>query len=191
MTAGSNAVDGGKDDQFDLDFTRVFRPVAPLAAAPVPSPVPPVAPLQPKPPGNLVGLARARAERTAAEPGAGAIVVEDHEATRKLLERILMTQGFAVRAAGDSREMVRELRKPPLPRLILLDVGLPRIDGFQILSRLRAMPQTAAIPVVMVTARSDYGDVMRGMTLGADGFLSKPVSVRALREVIETVLWKQ
>ena len=51
--------------------------------------------------------------------------------------------------------------------------------------------QTGAIPVVMVTARSDQKDVIRGLMLGADGYLSKPVSVKALRSVIETVLWKQ
>jgi DNA-binding response OmpR family regulator len=69
-------------------------------------------------------------------------------------------------------------------------VGLPRISGFDILSHLRQQPKTSDIPVILVTARTGDKDVIRGLSLGAEGYLSKPVSVKALQTVIRTVLWK-
>jgi CheY-like chemotaxis protein len=189
----------------DLDFTKCFavpaslrvaaaaRPVTPPPPPPPPAPVvaaPPVA-LEAAPPGNLVCYARAGAGRPAAAKDASVLVVEDHEPSRRMLEKMLQLQGFTVRVAADSRECARELRKPPLPRLILLDVGLPRVSGFQILAHLRQHPQTSAIPVVMVTACTGDKDIARGLSLGVEGYLSKPIAVKALQSIIGTVLWKQ
>jgi CheY-like chemotaxis protein len=186
----------------DLDFTKCFAVPASLRVAPAPKPVtpppapPPVAvvaappaPVVAAPPGNLVCYARPSTALSAAD-NAPILVVEDHEPSRRLLEKMLQLQGFSVRLAADSRECAVELRKPPLPRLILLDVGLPRVSGFQILSHLRQHPQTGAIPVVMVTACTGDKDLARGLSLGVEGYLSKPIAVKALRTIIETVLWK-
>lgn len=195
MSTAATRAGGAQEDDFDLDFTKILRAMPPPAA---PAPEvraaeagPPAAPGAPPRAGNLVCYARASAAGRAARADAPVLVVEDHEASRRMLEKMMELLKLPVRSAADNREFARELRQPPLPRLILLDVGLPRVDGFQILSHLRAHPQTGAIPVVMVTARSDQKDVIRGLMLGADGYLSKPVSVKALRSVIETVLWKQ
>lgn len=181
-----------QDDNFDLDFTKVMRVISaatPPAPAPAAVPAPVAAP--PRRAANFVCYARANTGRKATGDDAPVLVVEDHEGSRRLLGKMLALFGLPVRESADNRECARELRRPPLPRLILLDVGLPRVDGFQILSHLRAHPQTGQIPVVMLTARSDQKDVVRGLMLGADGYLSKPFSVKALRSVIDTVLWKQ
>lgn len=176
----------------DLDFTKMFRVPASLRPQPAPPPAVPVAAeAQPAaPPANLVCYARAGAKREV-PADAPVLVVEDHEPSRRMMAALLQRQGFPVRVAADSRECARELRKPPLPRLILLDIGLPRISGFQILSHLRQHPQTATIPVVMVTASAGDKDLMHGLSLGAEGYLSKPVSVKALQSILEVVLWKR
>jgi CheY-like chemotaxis protein len=197
MSAMSAEVD------LDLDFTKILRvpaalrapavhaAVTPKVEAPVPQPAPqPAAPVAKQPPASVVCYARAAA-RPAPAGDAPVIVVEDHEPSRRMMEKLLQLQGFKVRAAADSREFAREMRLPPLPCLILLDVGLPRVNGFQILGHLRQHPQTSRIPVVLVTAHTADKEVMRGLSLGAEGYLSKPVSVKALQAVIETVLWKQ
>ena len=173
----------------DLDFTKVFRVPDSLRPEPAQPPPPPAS--QPSgPPGNRVCFARPGAAR-AVPADAPVLIVEDHEPSRRMMAALLQRQGFPVRAAADSRECARELRTPPLPRLILLDVGLPRISGFQILSHLRQHPQTAAIPVIMVTAAAGDKDLMRGLSLGAEGYLAKPVNVKALQSILEVVLWKR
>jgi len=93
-----------------------------------------------------------------------------------------------VRSAADAGEMQQVLRKPPLPRLILLDVELPRVSGFRILELLRKHPQTSAIAVIMVTSCAASDDILQGLSLGADGYLFKPVTVRTLRAVVDKVL---
>src|SRR5262245_9941669 len=109
----------------DLDFTKVFRVPAALRPQPAAAPPPPPpATLVAGPPPNLVCFARPASARAVA-PDAPVLVVEDHEPSRRMMAALLQRQGLPVRVAADSRECARELRKPPLPRLILLDVGLP------------------------------------------------------------------
>jgi len=138
--------------------------------------------------GNFIAYARRDAKRSPASPDAPVLVVEDEDDTRRLLERVLVLEGYPVRTAADSAQFLQAIRKPPLPRLILLDIELPRISGFKILALLRQHPQTSVIPVVMVTARSETKDVLQAMSLGADGYLSKPVTLQMLRATLERIL---
>jgi CheY-like chemotaxis protein len=194
MTMGGISTGNAQESDFDLDFTKCF-PVVKPAAAPAPAPrvpqVPAAAAAVPQQASDIVCYARAVGGSEKIPENAPVLVVEDHEGTRRMMEKMMELLKFPVRVAADSREFARELRQPPAPRLVLLDVGLPRVDGFQILSHLRAHPRTKSIPVVMVTGRSERKDVIRGLMLGADGYVAKPVSLAALRSVIETVLWKQ
>lgn len=137
---------------------------------------------------NLIVYARGGVSRAAASPEAPVLVVEDDEVTRRVLERVLADEGFAVRTAADGQEFVQAIRQRPLPCLILLDVELPRLSGFRLLGFLRQEPQTSAIPVIMVTARSENKDLLQGISLGADGYLSKPVTVKSLRSIVRKVL---
>src|SRR5262249_31071279 len=147
----------------DLDFTKVLRarpaaaaalPVpAPAAAVPaVAAPVPVAAALAPAQPAvtNLVCYARAGSGLAARAAEAPILVVEDHDPSGRMLGRMLELQAHGVRMAADSRDSARELRNPPLPKLILLDVGLPRVSGFDILAHLRQHPRTSVIPVILV-----------------------------------------
>lgn len=177
-----------RDAAIDLDFTKGAPAPAEAAAQPALRPDTEIGCRKPGTRGNFIAYARYDATRSPAAAQAPVLVVEDDEDTRRLLERILAREGYLVRTAADSAEFLQAIRKPPLPRLILLDVELPRISGFKILALLRQHPQTSVIPVVMVTARSENKDVLHAMSLGADGYLSKPVTLEMLRATIEKVL---
>ena len=107
------------------------------------------------------------------------LVVDDVELNVKLLEAKLSSEYFEVIAA-DNGAAALELAESELPDIILLDVMMPRMDGFEVCRRLKANPHTADIPVVMVTALSDVADRLRGLESGADEFLTKPVNDTAL-----------
>ncbi len=109
------------------------------------------------------------------------LVVDDDPATRDLLTRFLNREGFAVRSAGDGRSglaLARLLR----PRVILLDVMMPQMDGWSVLSALKAEPELASTPVVMI---SFVNEPSLAASLGAEDFLAKPVQWDALKAVME------
>ena len=107
------------------------------------------------------------------------LVVDDILPNIKLLEAKLSAEYFDVLSASDG-ESALEIATSEMPDLILLDVMMPGLDGFQVCERLRANPKTRHIPIVMVTALSDVSDRVRGLEAGADDFLSKPVNDVAL-----------
>lgn len=180
------------EDLTDLDFTQMLR-ARPAAAAPAAPARPPdgrIGRLGPGHAGNHISYARAAVAPPVAVAEAPVVVVEDDEITRQLLAKALTTHGYPVQTAGDARELQQLIRKPPLPRLILLDVELPQVNGFKILALLRQHPQTSAIPLVMLTARTENKDLLHALSLGADGYLSKPVTVAALRAMVDRLLRK-
>jgi two-component system cell cycle response regulator len=105
---------------------------------------------------------------------ASILVVDDHEQNLELLQAYLEDVGCRVRTARDGVEAMAEIDIEP-PDLLILDVMMPRMSGFQVCRQIKASPKTRDIPVVMVTALSDVGDVERAVECGADDFLTKPV----------------
>lgn len=105
---------------------------------------------------------------------ASILIVDDHEQNLELLEAYLEDVGCRVRLARDGVQAMAEIEAEQ-PDLIILDVMMPRMSGFQVCREVKASPQWRDIPVVMVTALSDVGDAERAVESGADDFLSKPV----------------
>ncbi|WAJ27811.1 hybrid sensor histidine kinase/response regulator [Antarcticirhabdus aurantiaca] len=115
------------------------------------------------------------------EPGASVLVIDDDTAQRELMTRFLAREGFSALTAADGPTglaIAKEMR----PRAILLDVVMPGMDGWTVLGRLKADPELANIPVVMVTFVSERG---LASSLGAAGYVTKPVKWEAFREVMD------
>jgi CheY-like chemotaxis protein len=115
-------------------------------------------------------------------------VVEDDNDLLKLVGEVLAKAGFITRFARNRQEINAEFNKPPLPDIILLDVSLPDADGFHILERIRHNEKLSKLPVIMMTGKSEVTDVARGLSLGADGYVTKPFRISALISSINTVL---
>jgi CheY-like chemotaxis protein len=112
------------------------------------------------------------------------LLVEDNEKNMKLFRDVLQATGFATLEATTAEEGL-ELALANRPRLVLMDVQLPGMDGVEALARLRADDRTAAIPVIAVTAQAMRGDRERFAEAGFDGYLSKPVDVLELVELVK------
>lgn len=102
------------------------------------------------------------------------LVVDDHEQNLELIQAYLEDTGCKVRTATDGVAALKIIEEQQ-PDLILLDVMMPRMSGFQLCTKIKSDPATRDIPVVMVTALSEVGDVERAVECGANDFLTKPV----------------
>lgn len=102
------------------------------------------------------------------------LVADDEPANRELMEELLTTQGFRVITAANGAEALDRLGKVPID-LVLLDVMMPRLNGFQVCEKIKVNPDTYLIPVILITALSDKPDRIEGIRVGADDFLSRPV----------------
>lgn len=117
-----------------------------------------------------------------------ALVVEDDQMLAQFTRNYLTLDGFDVRVASNGREAMAELAQPPRPDVVLLDLGLPDEDGFQILRRLRQQPLQRDLPVILLTGRATRASVIRGMAAGADGYVTKPFVPDALLQAVRIVL---
>lgn len=115
------------------------------------------------------------------------LVIDDEEQLRKNLVDLLTLSGFAVASATNGRRGVALAHEHP-PDLILCDIMMPQMDGYQVLESIRLNPALAHLPFVFLTAKADMVDLRRGMTLGADDYLTKPFLIKELLAVIETRL---
>jgi DNA-binding response OmpR family regulator len=112
------------------------------------------------------------------------LIVDDNETNRDILATRLGAHGYDLKQAADGEEALAAAKKH-LPDLILLDVMMPKLDGFSVLERVREFTST---PVIMLTARGQDQDKIRGLDLGADDYLTKPFSVDELLARVRAVL---
>jgi CheY-like chemotaxis protein len=117
-----------------------------------------------------------------------ALVVDDAADIRLLTDLVLTMAGFTVKAAASGREALHMLAGADLPDIVLLDVQMPEVDGWETLSRVRADPRTADLPVVLCTVKGLPEDTLKGWSLGCDAYLGKPFDIGALVEELQTVL---
>lgn len=118
------------------------------------------------------------------------LVIEDNTEVRENLEETLELYGYQVATAEDGKIGVEKAIAHP-PDLIICDVMMPRLDGFGVLNILSRKPATANIPFIFLTAKSEREDIRRGMSLGADDYITKPFYKDELLQVIETRLKKR
>ena len=116
------------------------------------------------------------------------LVVEDEPENRLFIGLMLRNEGYDVLEAEDGFAAIEMLRAIPLPELILLDVMMPGLNGWQVFEQIRQVPEWAAIPVVMLTALAQRADVERAVQLGVDGYLTKPFEPADLLHTIEETL---
>lgn len=115
------------------------------------------------------------------------LIVEDEEDIRELVRFNLTREGYIAHEATTGEEALRMV-KEKTPELILLDLMLPEIDGLEICTRLKRDPKWQHIPVIMLTAKGEEADIVAGLELGADDYVTKPFSPRVLLARIKAVL---
>jgi DNA-binding response OmpR family regulator len=107
------------------------------------------------------------------------LVVDDEPELLQLLRYVLEAAGFSVVVASDGRQALEQVQKEH-PDLVLCDVVMPELNGFETVQALRRNPETRALPILMLSARGQAQDVQRALDAGADGYVTKPFSYREL-----------
>ena len=115
------------------------------------------------------------------------LIVDDNEANRDILDARLKVHGYELLQAADGEEALNAARQH-LPDLILLDVMMPKLDGFEVCRRLKGDASLPFMPIILVTAKADSADIVAGLEAGADEYLTKPIDQQALVARVRSVL---
>lgn len=115
------------------------------------------------------------------------LVADDNDASRELIREVLEMSGYDVVEAVDGQAAVSRARES-VPDLVLVDIQMPRLDGYGVLRELRGDPRFNGVRVVALTAFAMQGDRERALDAGFDGYITKPVEIAALRQEIKKLL---
>lgn len=132
---------------------------------------------------DLEGLRSLRSRKTQRT----ILVIEDDETIRLALRRVFEGEGYRVVAAADGTELSGVLDSDPVD-LIVLDVGLPWINGFELAEMMKASPDLSEIPLVFLSAHTDQEDIKRGFKVGADDYIKKPFDIEKVKRTINTLI---
>jgi len=140
--------------------------------------------------GDYIGVAQQAAAKKTPNNGSkySVLLIEDNVQFITAVKMLLKLEGYEPRVASSREEIVAALKNSPLPDVILLDANLPGTDGFDILARLRQHPALRAIAVIMLTAQASRKDVLRGLSGGANGYITKPFEHDVLMKSLRAVL---
>jgi CheY-like chemotaxis protein len=163
-------------------MAKAVRLMGQLRPPTVPAPAMPLKPAVAPPPFAAMPAPApsAGAHATSGPQRSTILVVEDDETLRKMLVRILSELG-TVREACDGVEALALANEDPVPRLVVTDVMMPRMDGLELARRLKATPRTSHVPIVMLTAKSGAKDLIEGVNAGARVYVTKPFKVDDLK----------
>ena len=117
------------------------------------------------------------------------LYIEDNPDNRMLIRRVLQAEGYEVIEAADGRAGLRQAADAR-PDLILMDINLPEIDGYELTARLKQVPSLNRIPIIAVTANVMKGDREKTLAAGCDGYIQKPIDIDLLPSQIERFLKK-
>ena len=115
------------------------------------------------------------------------LIVEDEESLLKLESILLTSKGYDVRGVANGQEALDAIQEER-PDLVLLDIMLPEIDGFEVCQRIKSNPETQDLPVIMLTAKKSREDMARGEKVGADWYITKPFKSAMVIETIQRFL---
>jgi CheY-like chemotaxis protein len=133
----------------------------------------------------LDDLPPARTELT--RKGAMVLLVDDEDQLRRVMRDLLQRQGYTVVEARDGAQALDEVDRHA-PDIVILDLNLPGVDGYSVLSQLRSRHATRQLPIIVLTAKGDEDNEVRVLELGADDFLTKPFRAKALAARLESAL---
>jgi len=122
--------------------------------------------------------------------GESILIVDDNAQNLKLVRVLLSGEGYDVRTAGDAEEALAALESFS-PRLILMDLQLPGMDGLELTRRLKADPARRSIAIVALTAYAMKGDEQRALAAGCDGYVTKPIDIVTLPQTVREQLTRQ
>ena len=190
--AASPTVSG--EESIDLDFTGVFKlqDLKPDLSPPPPKKVPQdiLIGSQELLKGNCyINLSRRRPARVVDVAKTTILIVEDNTTTQYLLHMLLSRAGYLTRRAGSAAEFIAAMQKAPLPDLVILDIQLKdNVSGFKILAKIRAHPKIKNLPVIILSGETAPENLMQGVSLGVDAYLSKAAKSSALMDAVKAAL---
>lgn len=180
-------------DPDDLDFTSIAEPTTPA-----PAPREQATPAEDE--EALIGsqalgtegfhlVAARRSPKAAVAPAnAVVLVVDDDPPTGELAAAALRRAGYQAAVVNNPRDAARHMSRLGPPDLVLLDIEMPGMNGFDFLARMRAHKRLKDTPVILFTAHSERRHIVRGLLAGADGYIAKPITGTALAAAVRTVL---
>jgi two-component system cell cycle response regulator DivK len=118
------------------------------------------------------------------------LVVDDNQDNRELVIKVLKSKGYLLMEATDGEAALEQAIKQK-PDLILMDISLPKIDGYEVTRRLKEQESFKAVPIIALTAHAMKGDREKALEAGCDGYIPKPISVRELPDQIQTFLYNK